>query len=214
MDLDSYLSQSEIKELGLKSVGRDVKISKRAVFYSPECIAIGAHVRIDDFAFLSGGNGIKIGDYVHIAGYSALYGKFGIEIGDYVNISSRVSIYSTSDDYSGEFMTGPLVEAQYIHDIGKKIYIGSHVIIGTGSVLLPGAILHQGVAVGAMSLVKGELLEFKMYAGIPVRYIKERRKDMLKFALEGGGKRLIIKLNSRYESVIKSSYPPKYRIVF
>ena len=72
-----------------------------------------------------------------------------------------------------------MVEEQYIHDIGKKVVIGEHVIVGTGSVLLPGALLHQGVAVGAMSLVKQELQPFKIYAGIPARYIKEREQGMV-----------------------------------
>ncbi len=177
--MDSYLSEKELKEMPFKKIGKEVKISRRAVFYFVKNIEIGNHVRIDDFAFLSGGGGIRIGDYVHIAAYSALYGKFGIDIGNYVNISSRVSIYSTSDDYSGEYMTGPMVEEQYIHDIGKKVVIGEHVIVGTGSVLLPGALLHQGVAVGAMSLVKQELQPFKIYAGIPARYIKEREQGMV-----------------------------------
>lgn len=180
--MESYLTEAELSNMNFKKKGEDIKISRRAVFYAIENIEIGSHVRIDDFAFLSGGCGIKIGDYVHIAAYSALYGKFGIEIEDYVNISSRVSIYSTSDDYSGEFMTGPLVEQQHIHDIGKKIVIKKYSIIGTGSVLLPGAILHQGVALGAMSLVKQELQPFKIYAGIPARYIKERAKVMLERA--------------------------------
>lgn len=175
--MESYLSSSELRKLNFKKIGEDVKISKRAVFYSIENIEIGSHVRIDDFAFLSGG--VRIGDYVHIAPYSALYGKFGIEVGDYVNISSRVTIYSNSDDYSGEFMAGPMVEARYINEIGKKVIIEDHVIIGTGSVLLPGAVLRKGVAVGSMSLVKMELQQFKMYAGIPARYIKERSKAML-----------------------------------
>jgi serine acetyltransferase len=35
------------------------------------------------------------------------------------------------------------------------------------------------VAVGAMSLVKEELLPFKIYAGIPVKCMKERSKKML-----------------------------------
>ncbi|MCM1326557.1 MAG: acyltransferase [Bacteroidales bacterium] len=177
--MDSYLSRDELGEMSFKSIGEDVRISRRAVFYAAEKIEIGSHVRIDDFCFVSGGEGIHIGNYVHLAAYSALYGKFGIEIGDYVNISSRVSIYSTSDDYSGEFMTGPLVEQECIHDIGKKIMIEKHVIIGTGSVLLPGAILHQGVAVGAMSLVKEELQPFKIYAGVPAKYIKERSRELL-----------------------------------
>lgn len=177
--MDSYLSKDELEKMCFKRVGEDVKISKRAVFYSPENIEIGEHVRIDDFVFVSGGAGICIGNYVHIAPYSALYGKFGITINDYVNISSRVSIYSTSDDYSGEVMTGPMVDQQYINDIGQKVIIERYVIIGTGSVLLPGAVLHEGVAVGAMSLVKNELEPFSIYAGIPVRYIKERSRKML-----------------------------------
>ncbi|MCI8374285.1 MAG: acyltransferase [Lachnospiraceae bacterium] len=187
--MDSYLTRMEIENLHFKRVGKDIKISKRAVFYSPENIEIGNHVRIDDFCFVSGGAGIYIGSYVHIAAYSALYGKFGIEIGDYVNISSRVSVYSTSDDYSGRFMTGPLVEQQYIHDIGKKILIMKHAIVGTGSVLLPGAILNEGVAVGAMSLVKEELLAYKIYAGIPVKCIRERSKELLEKEQRYRGKR-------------------------
>lgn len=160
-------------------IGEDVRISRSATLYNIEKIEIGNHVRIDDFAFVSGGKGIHIGDYVHIATYSALYGKFGIEIGNFVNISSRVTVFSTSDDYSGQFMCGPLVNQEYIHDIGRKIVIEDDVIIGTGCVLLPGAILRCGAAVGAMSLVKQELNPYGIYAGIPARYIKERSKEML-----------------------------------
>ena len=150
---------------------------------------------------MSGGCGICIGNYVHIAAYSALYGKFGIEIGDYVNISSRVSIYSTSDDYSGEVMTGPLVKQEYIHDIGKKIIIDNHVIIGTGSVLLPGAVLREGVAVGAMSLVKEELKSFGIYGGIPVKYLKPRMLEMTKLVNGGGGKSPIVVFSKIHISV-------------
>lgn len=177
--MDSYLSISELKEMHFSEIGEDVRISRRAALYNTENMKIGNHVRIDDFTFISGGKGISIGDYVHIATYSALYGKFGIEIGDYVNISNRVTIFSSSDDYSGQFLCGPLVEQQYVHDIGKKIIIEEDVIIGAGCVLLPGAVIRQGVAVGAMSLVKQELEPFGIYAGIPVRYIKERSREML-----------------------------------
>lgn len=177
--MNSYLSASELKDIHFRKIGEDVRISRRAALYNTENIEIGNHVRIDDFAFISGGNGIRIGDYVHIATYSALYGKFGIEIGNYVNISSRVTIFSTSDDYSGQFMCGPLVDQEYIHDMGRKIIIEDDVIIGTGCVLLPGAFLRCGVAVGGMSLVKRELKPFRIYAGIPARYIKERSREML-----------------------------------
>lgn len=179
--MDSFYSKEELESLNFKSVGEGALVSKRAVFYSTEKIEIGNHVRIDDFCFISGGCGIKIGNYVHVAAYSALYGKFGIEIGDYVNISSRVNIYSTSDDYSGEYMTGPMVDERYIHDIGRKIIIEPMVIIGAGSIILPGGILRTGAAVGAMSLVKDEIPSYSIYAGIPARYIKKRSKKMVEY---------------------------------
>ena len=179
MEKDSYLSEIELEGIGFSELGSDIQISRKAVFYSPSKIRIGSHVRIDDFAFLSGGTGISIGDYVHIATYSALYGKFGIEIGSFVNISGRVSIYSTSDDYSGEYMTGPLVGDEYIHDIGEKIIIRDHSIIGTGSCLLPGARLGVGAAIGAMSLVKEGVPEFTIYAGVPARLIRKRKRSLL-----------------------------------
>lgn len=177
--MDSYYSRSELKNIGFKKLGENVQVSRKASVYGAANIEIGNNVRIDDFAFLSGRNGggqIAIGNYVHIAAYSALYGKCGIEIGDYVNISSRVTIYSTSDDYSGEYMCGPMVDQALINDIGRKINIESHCIIGTGSVLLPGAVLHEGVAVGAMSLVKEEMMPYMICAGIPAKYIKKRSK--------------------------------------
>ena len=182
--MSSFYSREELLQLGFKSCGEEVFISKRAVFYSPQKIEIGNHVRIDDFCFISGGAGIKIGSYVHIAAYSALYGKFGIEIGDYVNISSRVNIYSTSDDYSGEYLTGPMVNAEYIHDIGRKVLIEDHVIIGAGSIVLPGGMLREGAAIGAMSLVKTEVPAYQIYAGIPAKYRKERSKKLLEYLEE------------------------------
>lgn len=185
--MDSYYSKEELQGLNFKSIGEDVCISRRAVFYRTDCIEIGSRVRIDDFCFISGGKGIRIGNCVHIATFCALYGKFGIEIGDDVNLSSRVTVYSTSDDYSGEWMTGPIAEEAHIHDIGRKIVIERLSIIGAGSVLLPGSIIREGVAVGAMSMVKTELLPWQMYAGIPARRIKERSRKMLQYVEDGHG---------------------------
>ena len=194
--MDSYLTREELLSMNFASLGKDVKVSRNAVIYSPDKIILGDKkmirtfnkmdkplliLSIDDFCFISGGVGVCIGNFVHIAAYSAIYGKFGIEIGDYVNVSSRVSIYSTSDDYSGEYLTGPLVNSNYIHDIGKKVVIEKLSIIGTGSTLLPGAILREGVAIGAMSLVKTEIPAYTMYAGVPARFIKDRSKKMLDY---------------------------------
>jgi carbonic anhydrase/acetyltransferase-like protein (isoleucine patch superfamily) len=100
MKKNSFLSEAEVSDLGLKQVGQNVSISRLASFYGTENIAIGNNVRIDDFCILSGR--ITIGNYIHVAAGCYLYGgEQGIELNDFVNLSSRIVIYSKSDDYSG-----------------------------------------------------------------------------------------------------------------
>ncbi len=171
-------SREELLKLGFKHVGENVRISKKASFYSPEKIYIGNNVRIDDFCILSGN--ITIGNYIHIAVFSALFGgEKGIEICDFANISSRVSVYALSDDYSGETMTNPLIPNKYKKVTQEKVFIGKHVIIGATSVVLPGAVLNEGASFGAFSLIRGNINEWTVNAGIPCKTIKQRKKDLL-----------------------------------
>jgi acetyltransferase-like isoleucine patch superfamily enzyme len=170
----------ELDRLALGSVGEGALISDRASFYGASRVHLGRHVRIDDFCVISAGaGGIYIGDYVHIGVGTTLIGAGRIEIGDFVNLSSRVAIYSSSDDYSGQFMAGPMIPAEYTRFDTSPVNIGRHVIIGSGSVVLPGAHLPEGVAIGALSLVKGTCEPFWVYAGAPARAVKPRQKSLL-----------------------------------
>lgn len=174
------LSRSEIEGMGFASVGTNVFISNKASFYNCQTIAIGNHVRIDDFCVLSGGTGgIEIGNYVHIAVFSLLIGKGKITISDFCNISSRVSIYSSSDDYSGETMTNPMIPESFKKVLHDDVFLGTHVVIGSGSVVLPGVTIEEGVAIGALSLVQRDCKAFGIYAGIPVKLVKERKRGLL-----------------------------------
>jgi len=133
------------------------------------------------FCVLSAGyGGIEIGSYIHVAVYSSLIGAGKIRLGDYCNISSRVAIYSSNDDYSGAWMTNPMVPDSYTNVTHADVMLGRHVIIGAGSIVLPGAILEEGVAVGALSLVSGNCKEFGIYSGVPAKKIRDRKKDLLK----------------------------------
>jgi galactoside O-acetyltransferase len=102
-----------------------------------------------------------------------------ITLSDFSNISSRVAIYSSNDDYSGTTMTNPMVPVQYTGTTHADVIVGRHVIIGSGSVLLPGVTLEEGVAVGALSLVNKNCDAFGIYAGNPAKRIKERKRDLL-----------------------------------
>ncbi|MEZ5730168.1 MAG: acyltransferase [Burkholderiaceae bacterium] len=174
------LSKEEIKRIGFASFGKNVQISDRASIYGANRISIGNSVRIDDFCVLSAGlGGISIGNHVHLAVYSSLIGAGRIEISDFCNISSRVAIYSSNDDYTGLTMTNPTVPREFTGVSDAEVFLGKHVIVGAGSVILPGVTLREGVAIGALSLVGENCDEFSIYAGSPARRIKARKKDLL-----------------------------------
>lgn len=174
------LSREAVHQVGFASVGENVQISERASFYGAPRISIGSNVRIDDFCVLSAGvGGISIGQHVHIAVYSSMIGAGEIMLSDFCNISSRVSIYSSNDDYSGATMTNPTVPSEYTGVTHADVFLGRHVIVGSGSVILPGVTLEEGVAVGALSLVTRNCTAFGIYAGNPARRISERKRDLL-----------------------------------
>ena len=181
----STLSRDSIEKLGFESVGENVQISNLATFYGADRISVGNNVRIDDFCVLSAGvGGISIGQHVHIAVYSSLIGAGKISLSDFCNISSRVSIYSSSDDYSGVSMTNPTVPHTYTRVTQADVFLGKHVIVGSGSVILPGVVLEEGVAVGALSLVKQKCDAFGIYAGNPAQRVKERKRDLLDLEMQ------------------------------
>lgn len=176
----SILTREQIRKLGFAHVGENCRLSDKASFYNCHHIHIGNNVRIDDFCVLSAGmGGIEIGNYIHIAVYSSLIGAGKIVLDDFSNISSRVSIYSSNDDYSGASMTNPMVPVAFTNVTHADVNIERHVIIGSGSVVLPGVTLGEGVAVGALSLVTKKCESFGIYSGVPAKRIKERKQDFL-----------------------------------
>lgn len=174
------LSRNQIEGMGFAYVGDNARLSDKASYYNCTNIVIGNNVRIDDFCVLSAGaGGILIGSHIHVAVYSALIGAGKITLSDFSNISSRVSIYSSNDDYSGASMTNPTIPKEFTDVQNADVVIGRHVIIGSGSVVLPGVELEQGVAIGALSLVNRSCQAFGVYSGVPAKRIKERKRDLL-----------------------------------
>jgi acetyltransferase-like isoleucine patch superfamily enzyme len=175
----SFLKQDELEKIGFKHLGKNVLISDKCSIYNAKNISIDDNTRIDDFCILSAGDGgIEIGKYVHIACFSSLIGKSRITMKDYSGVSSRVSVYSSSDNYNGEWMTNPCLPKTVTNTIHKDVVIGKHVVIGSNSVVLPGVILNDGSSVGAMSLVNKSIDGPYVYAGIPAKKIKDRKSNI------------------------------------
>jgi galactoside O-acetyltransferase len=180
-----YYSENDLKDVGFKMLGTNVSISKNSTFIGVENISIGNNVRIDGnvtFAVTSGH--INLGNYIHIGGSSHINGSGGVDILNFCTISQGVRIYSASDDYSGESYTNPTIP-RYLKKLNiARVVLNEHVIIGSGSVVLPGVELGQGAAVGALSLVNSNLLPWSVYAGSPIKKLNDRSKNLLKLNWE------------------------------
>jgi galactoside O-acetyltransferase len=73
-----------------------------------------------------------------------------------------------------------MVPDQHTNVTGGKVTLKRFCQIGSGTIILPSVTLEEGVAVGAMSLVKKSLDGWGIYAGNPLRFIKARDKGLLK----------------------------------
>jgi len=180
-----FLSKDQLKQIGFKSIGENVLISDKSSIYNAKNIEIGSNVRIDDFCIISAGDGgIKIGNNIHIACYVSMIGAGEIILDDFSQVSSRVVILSSSDDFSGEYLVGPCIPSEFTNVKSYKVHLMKHVVIGTGSTILPNVTLKEGAAVGAMSLVKNDVEQFEIVVGIPAKKVKDRSRKILETELK------------------------------
>jgi len=168
---ENYYSKLELINMGFKRIGENVLISRLVSIHCPENISIGNNIRIDDFCYISAKGDLQLGNNIHIASFCGLYATSKIIIGDFSGISARCLIYSSSDDYSGNSLTNPTIPVNLKKLDLKPVILGKHVIVGAGSIILPGVNIGDGVAIGAMSLVKTNLSEWGIYCGIPVKFL-------------------------------------------
>lgn len=164
---ESFLSTEDIARIGFAMVGQNLRISRFARFYSPARIHLGDEVRIDDFAVLSPGDAeIRLEGYNHVGAGSMLFG--GVRMEPWSTVSGRVGVYGVSDDFSVDTTTYPHANVPQRVVRRTPVLIGSRVVVGTGSTILPGVHIAAGISVGAMSLVTKSLVTPGVYSGIPV----------------------------------------------
>ena len=174
----AWLNAKELKDLKLKSVGKNAKISNKAVFYNPELIEIGDNSRIDDFCVISGK--VFIGKNVHIAVFSNIAGgELGITLEDFSGVAYNCNLFTQSDDYSGLTLSNPTIPDKFKTEIKKSIRIGKHCIIGASSLIFPGVYMKEGCSLGAMSMLTKSTEPWGIYFGVPAKRIKKRKDKLL-----------------------------------
>ena len=181
-----YYNEHELAGFGFKSVGTNVRIAKNMTIIGLENISLGSNVRIDGYGTLvaAGTGSLSIGSFVHIGGWCYLSAGDGIVMEDFSGISQGVRIYSRSDDYTGEYLTNPTVPAKFTGLTCGTVTLKRHVIIGSGTVILPNVTIGEGTSVGALSLVNRSLNPWGVYFGSPAKRLMDRSKKLLELESE------------------------------
>jgi galactoside O-acetyltransferase/dTDP-4-amino-4,6-dideoxygalactose transaminase len=174
-----FLDENEVKSIGFKSIGSNVKISSYSRFYNPSKISIGNNSRIDDYCVIS--DNVVIGNNVHITVNCSIAAPIAtVTIADFVGIAAGSRIFSSSDDYSGLSLTNATIPKKFTNVKHAEVIISKHVIIGAGSTVFPGVEIMEGCAIGAMSLVNKSTEPWGVYVGIPAKKLKARSKNLMK----------------------------------
>ncbi len=146
--------------------------------FNENYIHIGAKTMIGEHVALSAGMMpgqkcltnpvVKIGDRCLIGRGSGIVGHLSIVIGN--DVWTGHHVYITDQSHGYEDISRPISEQSQPE---RAVSIGDGSWLGHGVVVLPGAKIGKHVAVGANSVVTGELPDFCVAVGSPARVIKQ-----------------------------------------
>jgi acetyltransferase-like isoleucine patch superfamily enzyme len=107
------------------------------------------------------GNGVVLGRGSHVVGHQS------IDIGDDVYTGPYVYITDQNHGYQD-----PRVPVGKQWPVNKPVSIGAGSWIGTGAIVLPGARIGRNVVVAAGSVVRGEVPDLCVVAGVPAKIVR------------------------------------------
>jgi acetyltransferase-like isoleucine patch superfamily enzyme len=178
-----YLNEDDLRHLGIKNVGQNVLVSEHATVVGIANVSLGSNIRIDSHVVILSRRGpLSIGDNVHIEPASSIVAHNGVTIGSYCTISHGVRLFTSSADYSGASFTNVFPDGSHQKPKEGSIEIQDHVIIGGNSVVMPGVVVGEGAAVGALSFVRSSLEQWGIYAGNPIRRLGDRSTEIREIA--------------------------------
>jgi acetyltransferase-like isoleucine patch superfamily enzyme len=156
-------------------------ISSNTRIRHPEHFRVGDYSIVDDFCYFS--TKVTIGVCSHIAsGCSVAGGKrFTFAMGDFSSLSSGVKIWCMSNDFVNDMVTilleGIMLEGET--PVEGDVSLGHYTAVGSNSVIMPDNTLPEGSVIGALSFVPSRFKfePWMVYAGIPIRPIKERNRE-------------------------------------
>jgi acetyltransferase-like isoleucine patch superfamily enzyme len=146
--------------------------------YNERWIRIGSHTMIGPHVSLTAGMApgqemvsdpvVSIGDRTLIGQGSYIVGHFCIEIGD--DIQTGPYVYITDQNHSYQDPEMP-IGRQW--PVNTAVSVGAGSWLGTGAVILPGSVIGRNVVVAAGSVVRGQIPDLSVVAGVPARIVRQ-----------------------------------------
>jgi serine acetyltransferase len=121
---------------------------------------------------LGSGSVLRIGDRCVIGRGSHIVAHHSIDIGD--DVFTGPYVYITDQNHS---YADPDLPIGRQWPVNSAVRIGSGTWLGTGAIVLPGAVIGRNVVVAAGSVVTGRVDDRCVVAGVPARVIKNFNPD-------------------------------------
>jgi galactoside O-acetyltransferase len=170
------IPDSELQaHLGFCGVG--VKIYRGCRIVPPGRVRIGDRSQVDEGVLIFAGEGVQLGRHVHIAIGASISGGGSCEIQSYAGVGAAVRLITGTEESDGNGLTNPTIPNDLRRVRRGRVVIGSHALVFTGSVVLPGVTIGEGAIVAAGSLVHHDLRPWGIYAGHPLVQIGVRPRD-------------------------------------
>jgi acetyltransferase-like isoleucine patch superfamily enzyme len=132
-------------------------------------VRLGDKVTLNRYAYVQGGNGgVRLGNRVEINNFSIVNGTGGVEIGDDTLLGPGVRMIS----YQHRYARGATIRSQPVD--ARPIRVGRDVWIGANAVILAGVTIGDGAVVAAGAVVRDDVPDYAVVAGVPATIRKMR----------------------------------------
>lgn len=155
----------------LASCGEGTVIEDGVLVFNAPHVHLGADVYVGHRAMLKGDTRgeLRIEDGAWIGQDCYFQSAGGIRVGARTGVGPRVMILTSTHEETP--WPAPIVDAPLRF---AAVEVGPGCDIGIGAILLPGTRLGSGVQVGAGAVVRGEVPDGAVVAGVPARLVRRR----------------------------------------
>jgi serine acetyltransferase len=111
---------------------------------------------------------LRLGNRCVIGRGSHIVAHYSIEIGD--DVFTGPYVYITDQNHSYQDPEMP-IGRQW--PVNTAVSVGAGSWLGTGAVILPGSVIGRNVVVAAGSVVRGQIPDLSVVAGVPARIVRQ-----------------------------------------